>query len=208
MTKEAQSTDRLIESVETRPAESRTRTDTLLLMLMGVVILLMIANAGLFLRMNQLQQKVLAALQPLQAMSSKPQGLELGTQAPDFVLPDIEGHQVSIRDFAGQKVLLGFLSPRCQACKGLFPVLVEFAKERKEVRLVVVFLGTEEEVQRVVEKEGFVFPVLMGDEKMYKAYQVPGTPFFYLLDERGFIANKGGANTLEHLERLIEVGER
>jgi len=177
-------------------------------MLMGVVILLMIANVGLFLRMNQLQQEVLAALQPLQAMSSRPQGLELGTRAPDFVLPDIEGHQVSIRDFAGQKVLLGFLSPRCPACVELFPVLGAFATEQEGVRLVVVFLGPEEEVQRVVEEEELVFPVLMGDEEMSKAYQVSGTPFFYLLDERGFIANKGGANTLEHLENLVEVGER
>jgi methylamine dehydrogenase accessory protein MauD len=187
---------------------TQSRTETLLLMLMGVVILLMIANVGLFLRMNQLQREVLAALQPLQAMSSRPEGLEIGTQSPDFVLPDIEGHQVSVRDFAGQKVLLGFLSPRCPACAGLFPALGEFAKEREEVRLVVVFLGPREEVQRVVEEEGFVFPVLMGDEEVGKVYQVPGTPFFYLLNERGFIANKGGANTLEHLERLVEVGER
>ncbi len=53
---------------------SENRTQALLLMLIGVVILLMLANVGLFLRMNQLQREVLAALEPLQAMRW-PQGL-------------------------------------------------------------------------------------------------------------------------------------
>ena len=38
---------------------NETRTQVLLLMLMGVVILLMVAIAGLFIRMNQLQREVL-----------------------------------------------------------------------------------------------------------------------------------------------------
>ncbi|MBC8249560.1 MAG: hypothetical protein H8E90_07765 [Anaerolineales bacterium] len=45
---------------------AQPRTETLLLMLMGIVILLMLANVGLFLRMNQLQREVLAALKPYQ----------------------------------------------------------------------------------------------------------------------------------------------
>jgi len=35
---------------------------------MGIVILLMVANIGLFIRMNELQSQVLTSLGPLQAM--------------------------------------------------------------------------------------------------------------------------------------------
>ena len=35
-------------------------------------------------------------------------------------------------------------------------------------------------------------------------YQVPGVPFFYVVDGEGIIANGGFANTLEQLEALVE----
>jgi hypothetical protein len=40
-------------------AMSKDKTDTLLLLLMGVIILLLVANLSLFLRMNQLQSQVI-----------------------------------------------------------------------------------------------------------------------------------------------------
>jgi len=43
--------------------------------------------------------------------------IEPGTKAPDFSLPDQDGHQVSLADFAGQRLLLVFypldFSPVC-----------------------------------------------------------------------------------------------
>jgi hypothetical protein len=35
-------------------------------------------------------------------------------------------------------------------------------------------------------------------------YQVPGTPFFYVIDGKGIIANAGFANTLKQLETLVK----
>jgi len=34
--------------------------------------------------------------------------LEVGTKAPDFILPDINENMVSLKDFNGQKVILWF----------------------------------------------------------------------------------------------------
>ena len=34
--------------------------------------------------------------------------LEVGTKAPDFTLPDKNGNEVSLKDFAGKKVVLYF----------------------------------------------------------------------------------------------------
>ena len=48
--------------------------------------------------------------------------LEVGTKAPDFTLPDKNGNEVSLKDFAGKKVVLYFYpkdnTPGCtrQAC--------------------------------------------------------------------------------------------
>ena len=184
-------------------AESKLPT-VLLLMLMGVVILLMVAIISLFVHMNQLQQAVLEALTLSQAGAME-QALELiGTEAPDFTLSDTGGVPVSLRDFAGRKVLLVFVSPQCPACVTMYPHLRAFSEKREDVQVVMVSRGSQEENQRLVEEEGFGFPVLVWEDRVAQAYRVPGTPFFYVVSEEGVIENKGFANTREQLEVLVE----
>jgi methylamine dehydrogenase accessory protein MauD len=182
----------------------RGRTDVLLLLLMGIILLLMVAIFGLFLRMNQLQREVLVALESMR-QAQQPFGLPLGIKAPSFTLPDLSGQSVSIEAFSGRKVLLVFASPRCPACRDMYPHLKAFAGKHPEVAVVMVSMGTEDENRQMVQGEGFEFPVLRGDEGVVAAYRVPGTPFFYLIGEDGIIARAGFASTLEQLEALAGV---
>ena len=186
---------------------AESKTDVLILMLMGIVILLMVGNIGLFIRMNQLQREVLAALVPLQAGAIRQEmGLEIGTQAPDFTLPDTSSSMVSLGDFAGQKVLLAFSSTHCPACKGMYPHLKAFSESREDVQVVMISQGSAEENQQLVEEQGFGFPVLTWDDTVVRDYKVPGMPFFYVIDGEGVVANKSFANTLGQLEALVEGG--
>lgn len=184
---------------------SESRTQVLLLMLMGVVILLMVAIVGLFVRMNQLQQEVLAALKPVQT-TRRAQGLEIGTQVPDFTLPDVEGRMVSFTDFAGQKVLLTLSSIRCPHCTEMYPHLKAFSEEANEIQVVMISRGSPEENHQLVEEQGFAFPVLTWDDQVAQGYQVPGTPFFYVIDGEGTVTNKRSAKTQEQLEALVAAG--
>jgi len=179
----------------------------LLLMLMTIVILLMVVIVGLFLRMNQLQQEVLAALQPLQAMhesDGRPRGLEVGEKAPDFRLLDTKGQIIALEDFTGQKVLLTFSSVRCPVCTERYPELRFFSEQHRSVQVVMISMGSLEENQQLVEEQGLSFPILMWEDAVAREYQVPGTPFFYVIDEEGVIVNADFANTLEQLEALVE----
>jgi len=51
------------------------------------------------------------------------------------------------------------------------------------------------------------FPILMREDGEAREYQVQGTPFFYVIDGEGVIANAGFANTLEQLEVLAVGGK-
>ena len=138
-----------------------SRTEGLLLLLTGIVFLLMVAIIGLFLRMNQLQREVLAALEPLRPAPHL-SGLSPGTEAPAFTLPDLSGRSVSLEALAGRRVLLVFTSPRCPACREMYPHLRAFAEAHPEVAVVMISLGTGEENRAVVEEYGLAFPVLEG----------------------------------------------
>jgi len=108
-----------------------SRTEVLLLLLTGIVLLLMVAIIGLFLRMNQLQREVLAALESLRP-APQPAGLSPGTQAPLFTFPDLSGRSVSLEALAGRKVLLAFASPHCPACREMYPG-IRFCKNWEEL---------------------------------------------------------------------------
>jgi hypothetical protein len=61
----------------------------------------------------------------------------------------------------------------------------------------------------LVEEQSFAFPVLRTsgwDDPVMVEYAVPGTPFFYVVDGEGTIANADFANTLEQLKALVGSG--
>ena len=195
---------------ETADTRKETRLEVLLLLLMGIVILLMVTIVGLFLRMNQLQREVLAAVVPLrvEAIRRDSRGLEVGMQAPNFTLPDAAGQMVSLDDFAGQRVLLAFSSTHCPACTEMYPHLRAFSESREHVQVVMISQGSAEENRQLVEEQGFAFPVLplsVWDDEARVDYQVPGTPFFYVIDGEGVVINRGFANTLGQLKELAQA---
>lgn len=92
----------------------------------------------------------------------------------------------------------------------MYPHLRAFSENRPDVQVVMISQGSAEENQQLVEAQGFAFPVLpvsgLDDEVMVD-YQVPGTPFFYVIDGEGAIVNKGFANPLEQLKELVQAGK-
>lgn len=177
------------------------KENAILIMLLVVVILLLVANLALFVRMNQLQSQVIQALEPFQ----RPKGLSVGARAPDFNLVNTAGQEISFRDFREQRVLLAFISPNCAACQQVYPSLKEFHKAHPDIPILVVSAGTDAENQKVAAE--LSLPVLNGTEEIIKEYQVPGFPFFYLIDEEGRIASRSIAFSQEHLEDLIRAGQ-
>lgn len=173
-------------------------------MLMAIVILLMIANGGLFIRMNQLQQRVLTALSPSQGKSV---GLKIDTMAPDFTLVDTNGEDVSLKNFSGHWVLLGFTSISCPVCKATYPYIKVFSEEASDIQVILVSRGTTEQNQQLMQEQAFDFPVLTNPEDLSQViidFNVPGTPFFYVIDASGIIRAVGFANTLEQLHSMVD----
>lgn len=94
--------------------------------------------------------------------------LEVGQDAPDFTLQNQEGQNVSLHDYAGQRVVVYFypaaMTPGCttEACdfRDSLPAL-----QAAGVQVLGISPDKPEKLAKFVEKEGLNFPLLSDPDK-------------------------------------------
>lgn len=122
--------------------------------------------------------------------------LEIGTEAPEFELPDVgTGKTVSIHDYDDVKGLLViFMCNHCPYVKHIKEALVDFANDYSDDQLGIVAISSNdvekypddgpEKMAEEAEKFGYPFPYLFDEsQEVAKAYRAACTPDFFLFDE-------------------------
>lgn len=121
--------------------------------------------------------------------------LELGSKAPDFNLPRVDGRgEVSLSDFPScDGLLVIFLSRHCPYVQHVKEELARLGKDYQETGLQIVGISPNdvenypddapEQVARMSEELGFAFPVCYDeDQEVAKAFRAACTPDFFLFD--------------------------
>jgi peroxiredoxin len=119
-------------------------------------------------------------------------GRAIGSEAPAFALPDLEGNQVSSEQFRGRRVLLIFLGPACKFSREMVPGLAALPLDGREGRpeLLLASNGTVEENREFVKEFGLGCTVMLQKNwEIASLYAAPGSPMGYMLDERGVLAS-------------------
>lgn len=118
--------------------------------------------------------------------------------APGFTLPSIDGTQVSLSQFKGNKpVLIEFFATWCHFCQALRPKMDEFRKSIPESKLAVVAIDVGsgdsfEKLKRYEKDNPSPYTVLYDDgSKVTRAYGVEGIPHIVLVDKNGVIKYQG-----------------
>jgi peroxiredoxin len=129
--------------------------------------------------------------------------IAIGTEAADFILPDVDGGLHRLSDFSGSKALLvAFISNRCPFVLLLRDRFAAFAREYAPRGLQVVAINSndakahpEETLVRVgeeVRNVGYEFPYLKdASQEVAKAYGAACTPDFFLFGADGRLAYHG-----------------
>jgi len=117
-------------------------------------------------------------------------GLAVGTDAPDFDLPEVTtGRPVRLADLRGKRVVVTFIAPGCRECHELVPQLHAMAQSRRQVAQVAVVEGGVAEARRLVREMRLELPTVADEDGALAAlYGSPGTPITHLIDEHGRIA--------------------
>jgi peroxiredoxin len=115
-------------------------------------------------------------------------GLPLGSEAPAFALPDLEGQERRLEDYRGAPFVLGFFNTDCGYCKDMSPRLGKLPK--KSHPLVLLSHGPVEANRELAAKDKWSCDVVLEEEwDVAGAYMAAGTPSGYLIDGEGRIAS-------------------
>lgn len=119
--------------------------------------------------------------------------LELGTEAPDFSLPDtVSGETVSLSDYADKAgLLVMFICNHCPYVQHVREELARIGKDYADSDVGVVAIcsndsdnypgDSPEAMKAEAEEHGYVFPYLHDeDQSVAKAYSAICTPDFFL----------------------------
>ncbi len=130
--------------------------------------------------------------------------LPLGTEAPDFSLPEPRtGKTVSLSDFQGAPgLVVMFICNHCPYVKHLRSALADFGKECQEKGVAVVAISANdvenypddspELMVKEAEEAGYVFPYLYdATQEVAQAYRAACTPDFYLFDAEQRLVYRG-----------------
>ncbi|HMB04331.1 MAG TPA: thioredoxin family protein [Isosphaeraceae bacterium] len=129
--------------------------------------------------------------------------LPLGSQAPDFRLPDTDGNLVSLGDFRDAPALLViFLCNHCPYVKHVRHELAKLTREYRDKGVASVGISSNdvasypddrpELMAREKAEVGYPFPYLYDEtQEVAKAYQAACTPDFYVFDRDRKLVYRG-----------------
>jgi peroxiredoxin len=120
--------------------------------------------------------------------------LPLGTEAPAFRLPNVDGRMVSLADAAGAPaVLVAFLCNHCPYVRHIRHELARFGRESQAEGLAVFAISSNDVAQypddgpakmrEEAASVGYTFPYLFDEtQEVARAYRAACTPDFFLFD--------------------------
>jgi peroxiredoxin len=127
---------------------------------------------------------------------SVPVGTDIGEQAPDFTLTDIDGNKFSLGELRGRPVIVYFSASWCLPCA---PETQELAKRKAQYRnLEVVWISVDLKSdssetlrahRRRYGRDDFIYA--LDTEGIARLYRVVSLGDLYLLDAQGRIVFKG-----------------
>lgn len=128
--------------------------------------------------------------------------------APEFRLPSIDGHSVSLSDFHGKVVILDFWATWCPPCRREIPDFIALQSQYagQGLQIVGVALDEPDKVKGFAQSWGMNYPVLLGDNAIANLYGgISGIPTTFLIDRTGKIAGRyEGFRSKEEFEAAIK----
>ena len=128
--------------------------------------------------------------------------LSLGTQAPEFSLPNVDGTTVSLAQFSGKPLLIIFMCNHCPFVVHIRSAFQQFVVEYQAKGMEIVGISSNdsagypqdgpEKMKVEAKSAGYTFPYLYdGTQEVAKAYKAACTPDIFLFDADHSLVYRG-----------------
>jgi peroxiredoxin len=141
----------------------------------------------------------------------------VGSLAPDFELPGIDGKNIKLSDLRGKAVLLNFWATYCEPCKIEMPWFVELQKEYGPQGFQIVGVAMDDastdDIAKFATKMGVNYPILIGKDSVGESYGgVIVLPTTFFVDRDGkLIAREFGLQSrsvfVDHIKKALSQGQ-
>ena len=152
-------------------------------------------------------------VQQIESMIARMEKVQVGSEAPDFTLPDVDGNQVSLSSFRGKYVLVDFWAAWCPDCRKENPNIVSAWEKYKDKNFAVLGVSLDRNRDQwlaAIEKDKLAW-TQVSDLKYWSSeaavlYCIRWIPMSFLIDPEGKIVAVGleGEELHNKLEELLK----
>ena len=140
--------------------------------------------------------------------------IQVGDDAPDFALVDMNGEKHQLSDYKGKGVFLNFWGTWCKPCEREFPLMDKQYQVYKDQGLEILAVNIGESdfaVQKFIDRKGLTFPVLIDDKKsVMETYKINPLPTTLLINPNGKIekvitGEMSEAMIKDYMEQILPI---
>ena len=141
---------------------------------------------------------------------------EVGSEAPDFILKDVNDNTVRLSDQRGKVVMLSFWRQYCRPCVAEMDLLIKLHNDyyKKGFEILSITWDDKKDVMEFLKTKPLPYVVLLDPEgKTIKPYNIFAIPKVFVVDKKGIIRHltlgyspdpEGRAKTEKEYRELIE----
>ncbi|MBS2969459.1 thiol-disulfide oxidoreductase ResA [Metabacillus sp. KIGAM252] len=135
--------------------------------------------------------------------------VKVGSEAPDFVVTDLEGERHQLSEYRGKGVLLNFWGTWCEPCKREMPYMDNQYDHYKNLGVEIIAVNIAESdvaVNSFAKQYGLTFPIgIDKDRQILDEYGVKPLPTTFLIDKTGKVTNiVKGQQTERNIRDMME----